>query len=53
MPGKCLPEWLPGAGFKKLAKQWRADLERLYDVPFEFVKAEMVRPISTDSSLSS
>lgn len=31
--------WLP---FQRVAKDMRADLDRLYDVPFGFVKREMV-----------
>ncbi|PSR74371.1 hypothetical protein PHLCEN_2v9879 [Hermanssonia centrifuga] len=40
---KYLPEWFPGAGFKTTARRMRKDLERLYNVPYEFVKDQMVR----------
>lgn len=40
---KYLPEWAPGAGFKAVARSMRADLERLYDVPFGFVQDQIVR----------
>lgn len=40
---KYLPDWAPGAEFKTVAKNMRKDLEQLYDVPFDFVKKQMVR----------
>lgn len=49
---RYVPEWLPGAGFKKIARGMRQDLERLYDVPFDFVKFEMVRGIRNACLLS-
>jgi hypothetical protein len=40
---RFVPEWLPGAGFKKVARRW-APLYGLYqDPPFDFVKDQMVR----------
>lgn len=39
---KYLPDWFPGTGFKRVARQMRADLEELYDVPFNYVLSEMV-----------
>jgi hypothetical protein len=38
-----VPSWFPGAGFKTIARGMREDLERLYDVPFDFVRTKMVR----------
>ena len=37
-----VPSWVPGAGFKVITRRMREDLERLYDVPFDFVKTKMV-----------
>ena len=37
-----MPSWLPGRGFQRIAKEMRIDLDRLYDVPFDFVTQEMV-----------
>lgn len=39
---KLIPEWFPGGGFKRIAKQMREDLERLYNVPFGYVLSQMV-----------
>ena len=39
---KYLPWWMPGGAFKWIARSMRADLDRLYDVPFEFVTNQMV-----------
>lgn len=49
---RYVPEWFPGAGFKKVARTMREDLERLYDVPFDFVKSEMVCRINNARLLS-
>lgn len=42
-PLKYVPSWFPGAGFQKEAVLMRHDLEELYDVPYGFVKREMVK----------
>jgi hypothetical protein len=44
---KYLPEWLPGAGFKRMAKAARARAEHMASVPFKHVKREVVRLLST------
>ncbi|KII91350.1 hypothetical protein PLICRDRAFT_173216 [Plicaturopsis crispa FD-325 SS-3] len=36
-----MPSWFPGAGFKRVARAMRADLDALYDVPFDFVQKQM------------
>lgn len=36
------PEWLPGGGFKTIARQWAKQLQDTVDVPFEFVKDQLV-----------
>ncbi|PBK95975.1 cytochrome P450 [Armillaria gallica] len=38
---RFLPEWLPGMGFKRLAREWRKDLDDLASVPFNFVKGQV------------
>ncbi|KAI5117759.1 hypothetical protein M0805_000603 [Coniferiporia weirii] len=38
---KYTPSWFPGAKFQLVANSMREDLERLYDIPFNFVKSEM------------
>ena len=53
VPGKYLvellpilahvPSWFPGAGFQRLAKQIGEDRQRLSDVPFNYVRTQMVR----------
>ena len=42
---KNLPEWLPGTGFKKIAREWAGTVSDFYDKPYAFVKQQMVRPI--------
>jgi len=35
---KCVPEWMPGAGFKKKAKEWRKLSQAMINVPYLMVK---------------
>ena len=39
---KYIPEWVPGATFKKTARQWREVIFESYNKPFYFVKKQMV-----------
>jgi hypothetical protein len=39
---KYLPEWFPGAGFKKKAKIWRKTVLNMPNAPFQFVKEQIV-----------
>lgn len=36
-----LPEWAPGTGFLRKAREWRTKLEEFVDGPYEFVKESM------------
>jgi hypothetical protein len=45
-PVKYVPEWMPGAGFKTKAKEWRKLSQAMINVPFEMVKAKFVRGLS-------
>jgi hypothetical protein len=38
---KYVPEWMPGASFKRKAREWRGAAERVYTIPFDFVKQSM------------
>ncbi|KAL1755741.1 cytochrome P450 [Schizophyllum commune] len=44
-----LPEWMPGAGFKKHARKWRPVTEEMVNAPFE----ETLRRMASDSARSS
>ncbi|KAI0260713.1 cytochrome P450 [Gloeopeniophorella convolvens] len=35
---KHVPEWMPGAGFKKKAREWRKLSEAMINVPYDMVK---------------
>ncbi|KAJ7146890.1 cytochrome P450 [Mycena epipterygia] len=39
---KHVPDWLPGAGFKRLAKEWKNLGQVLKEVPFAEVKRQLV-----------
>ncbi|KAJ6532740.1 cytochrome P450 [Mycena vulgaris] len=38
---KYIPSWLPGASFQREAQRMRADLNKLFDIPYGFVKKEI------------
>ncbi|KAF8509857.1 cytochrome P450 [Hysterangium stoloniferum] len=37
-----VPEWVPGAGFQKQAKEWRILCDNMVNLPFEMVKRQFV-----------
>ncbi|PBK94798.1 cytochrome P450 [Armillaria gallica] len=36
-----IPEWFPGAGFKKTAREWASTLDNFVERPHQYVKREM------------
>jgi hypothetical protein len=38
-----LPDWAPGASFKRKAAKWKAKMEEFVEKPYGFVKNTMVR----------
>ncbi|KAK0460227.1 cytochrome P450 [Desarmillaria tabescens] len=46
------PEWLPGMGFKRLAHEWRKDLDDLANVPFNFTKGQVAAGREKESFVS-
>ncbi|KAG2095906.1 cytochrome P450 [Suillus discolor] len=49
-----VPAWFPGAGFKRIACEWRGALEEMVSTPHQFVKDQMVAgiaPVSFTSNL--
>ncbi|EJD47037.1 cytochrome P450 [Auricularia subglabra TFB-10046 SS5] len=48
---RYLPRWFLGAGFLRLADEWREQAEAIFTVPFNMVKERVVRP-HTESALS-
>ncbi|KAI9448529.1 cytochrome P450 [Lactarius indigo] len=43
------PEWFPGAGWKKLGREWRADTHKVVDTPFEYTQQRRAAGISEAS----
>src|ERR1700683_5646091 len=39
---KYVPEWFPGAGFKRLAKKWRASTRGVVELPWAALKEKYV-----------
>ena len=37
-----VPEWFPGAGWKKTAREWRQPGERMYDIGYEWTLEQIV-----------
>jgi hypothetical protein len=46
-----IPEWFPGAGFKRLAREWHDTLEELVSAPHKFVLDQMVTIIHRFASM--
>ena len=40
---KYVPEWMPGAGFKRKAREWRKLSQDMINKPYEMVKGKFVR----------
>ena len=38
---KYVPEWFPGAGFKRKAREWSIIADQFGSIPFDFVKESM------------
>ncbi|KZP21003.1 cytochrome P450 [Athelia psychrophila] len=47
-----VPEWIPGANFKKLAREWKASLQELADRPYNFTKQQMAKGVAPPSFVS-
>jgi hypothetical protein len=43
---KHVPEWMPGAGFKTKAKEWRKLSQAMINVPYDMVKEKFVSGLS-------
>ncbi|KII84597.1 hypothetical protein PLICRDRAFT_117651 [Plicaturopsis crispa FD-325 SS-3] len=46
---KYVPEWIPGAGFKKKAREWHILADDMFDTPFNLAKQRFVNGVSTPS----
>ncbi|KAJ7036666.1 cytochrome P450, partial [Mycena alexandri] len=49
---KYVPEWMPGAGFKRKAEEWRKVTRELLEVPFAETKRRMTMGIASASFTS-
>ncbi|KAI6033982.1 cytochrome P450 [Pisolithus microcarpus] len=47
-----VPEWFPGAGFQRKAKEWRTTLHEMVDKPYKFVQDQMAAGIAPKSFTS-
>ncbi|KAI2466346.1 putative cytochrome P450 oxidoreductase OrdA-like protein [Annulohypoxylon bovei var. microspora] len=49
---RFVPDWVPGTGFKKLARQWGTELVDVLEKPYAFVKHQMAQGKNEASFLS-
>ncbi|TDL15494.1 cytochrome P450 [Rickenella mellea] len=49
---KYVPAWMPGAGFQRIAAEWRQDMMNMVNQPFEFVKTGMREGTAPESFTS-
>ncbi|KAJ3751482.1 cytochrome P450 [Lentinula detonsa] len=47
-----LPDWFPGASFKKTAKEWSSTLKEMVDLPYDYVKKQIVSGTAEPSYVS-
>ncbi|KAJ8590892.1 cytochrome P450 [Rhizopogon salebrosus TDB-379] len=47
-----VPEWFPGAGFKRIAREWHETLEEMVSAPYKLVKDQMAAGIAPKSFTS-
>lgn len=47
-----IPEWFPGAGFKRLAREWHDTLQEMVSAPYKFVLDQMAAGIAPESFTS-
>ncbi|KAG1747303.1 cytochrome P450 [Suillus lakei] len=47
-----VPEWFPGAGFKRLAREWRETLDEMVSAPNKFVRDRIAAGIAPKSFTS-
>ncbi|KAF8879140.1 cytochrome P450 [Infundibulicybe gibba] len=47
-----LPEWLPGMGFKKLARAWAQDTSDMAEIPYSYARRQIAAGISSVSFIS-
>ncbi|TFK28471.1 cytochrome P450 [Coprinopsis marcescibilis] len=52
-PLRYLPEWLPGAGFKRKARAWKSLMEEMRDRPFHDLEAKLAAGVSPRPSFVS
>ncbi|KAF8761884.1 cytochrome P450 [Rhizoctonia solani] len=48
-----VPDWLPGAGWKRTAREWRSLKEEAINSPYEWTKAQVNKGIAQPSVVSS
>ncbi|KAF8693049.1 cytochrome P450, partial [Rhizoctonia solani] len=47
-----IPDWFPGAGWKRVAKEWRTNKQKALDEPYEWAKSQVATGVAEHSILS-
>ncbi|KAL4062105.1 cytochrome P450 [Scleroderma yunnanense] len=47
-----IPEWFPGAGFKTMARKWKAEVLEMVNLPHQWVKEQMAAGVASKSFTS-
>src|SRR4051812_34463094 len=47
---KHVPEWVPGAGFQRKAREWKKWARKMVEVPFEAAKRNIVGTLAVSTS---
>ncbi|KII84574.1 hypothetical protein PLICRDRAFT_179390 [Plicaturopsis crispa FD-325 SS-3] len=46
---KYVPEWMPGAGFKRKAREWHMIADDMFNIPFDIAKANFMKGASVSN----
>jgi hypothetical protein len=49
---RYIPDWFPGAGFKKVAREYSQNVRKMLDLPFAFTKFQMANKAHSTSMAS-
>jgi hypothetical protein len=49
---RFLPDWVPGAGFKRTARQWKHNLSSVVNIPVDFVQQQVTLKTAKPSYVS-
>ncbi|QRV86904.1 cytochrome P450 family protein [Ceratobasidium sp. AG-Ba] len=48
---RFFPSWFPGTGWKQTAEQWRAEMDEMVNVPFDWAKEQIAQGVARPSMI--